>query len=221
MGFYGVKNVLEESKSYIKGDTETKPDVGGLLKKITKNEGFLQALYSLVLISLISIPVYMILRLLIYNAIYDWTNDGFFLWSLPLRGVATLACGVTSACVSWVFYNTVLFGKLLKAVMNWLSGINAAKVAETATALPSLWAVNTTNIFAIVIVISAIIALVRITVFRGKIGISVALGLFRSLIFMVAFAFVEVFIPDMTWRVVLFGAIFVVAAGLFERIFDR
>ena len=232
--FYGVKDVLEDEAlhAYIRGDSEEKPDLGSLIKniytnpKIASDSGearriFMQRIYDLVLISLISIPIYMLLRALIYNALYGWISDGIFLTALPLRGIATVSCGVTGTCLSWMLYNTVLFDKLLSKVMNWFSGLSASKAAETVSRLPSALAVNATNIIAIVVLVALILALVRLTVFRGSVVMSVFLGLFRTLLFVISFAFINAFIGDWTWRVVLFGALFVIAAGLIERIFDR
>lgn len=234
--FYGVKDVLDDEvlHAYIKGDKDETPDVGALIKKIYTNpklapiseEGevgkvFTQRIYDLLLISLLSIPVYMLLRVLIYNALYDWISDGPFLLTLPLRGVATVACGVTGTCVSWLLYNTVLFDKLLSKLINWINGLSASKAAEAVSRLPSALAVNASHIIVIVVLVALILAMIKLTVFRGSVVMSVFLGLFRSLLFVIAFAFINSFIGDWTWRVVLFGAIAVVAAGLIERLFDR
>ena len=219
-GFYGVKNVLEDCKPYITGEDKTAPKVGELLKKIPDSMGttnFMQSIYNLVLIALISIPVYMILRLLVYTALYRWIDEGSFLLTLPLRGIATVACGVTSGCISWVVYNTVVFNRLLKKLINWLSGLSSSNIAGQVSSL----AVNASNLFVIVIIIGVIWAMVKLTIFRGSVSISVFLGLFRSLLFLIVFAFINVFIGDFTWRVILFGLLFALAAGVVERLFDR
>ena len=234
--FYGVKDVLDDAAlhAYIKGDSDQAPDVGKLIKNIYTNpklapvaaEGevskvFTQRIYDLLLISLLSIPFYMILRALFYNAIYDWISDGIFLVNLPFRGIATVACGVTGTCLSWLIYNTVLFDKLLNKLINWINGLSVSEAAEAVSRLPSALAVNASHIIVIVILIALILAMIKLTVFRGSIVMSVFLGIFRSLIFVIAFAFINSFIGDWTWRVVLFGAIAVVAAGLIERLFDK
>ena len=205
-----VENVVRDCAPYIRDAAAEKPDVWGMIKRIPETEDFSQKLYSLLLISLISIPVYMLMRLLIYNAIYSRIDEGSFLLLLPLRGVASVACGISCVCVSWVFYNTVLFSRLMNAVMEWLKGFAAEKVA-----------LHGTNVFMLVVLLAAVIALIKFTVFRGSFGRSAFLGIFRGLIFMLCFAFVNVFISDWTWRVVLFGAALILVAGLTERLFDR
>lgn len=234
--FYGVEDVFknEELHGYIKGDSGYKPDVGELIKNIYTNPKlanadqsgeisrmFIQKVYDIILIALISIPIYMLLRLLIYNALYDRISESVFLISLPLRGIATVACGVTSTCLSWMLYNTVLFDKLLNKLINWINGLSVSDAAEAVSRLPSALAVNASHIIVIVVLIALILAMIKLTVFRGSVFMSVFLGIFRSLLFVIAFAFINVFIGDWTWRVVLFGAIFVVAAGMIERLFDR
>ena len=232
--FYGIKDVLEDKTmhAYLDGESDDKPDVGGLLKNIYENPKldaagmekariFMQRVYAFVLISLLSIPVYLLLRLFIYNALYDWTNDGIFLIALPMRGVATVSCGITGTCISWLIYNTVLFDKLLSKFMNWINGLSVSKAAETVNQLPSALAVNATNIVAIVVLVALILAMLKLTVFRGSVLLSLFLGLFRTLVFVLSFAFVNVFIGDWTGRVLLFAAVFVIAAGLIERVFDR
>ncbi len=234
--FYGVKDIFEEEtlRAYLKGENGVRPEIGGLVKNIYTNPKladagrgnevkrlFVQKVYDFILIALISIPVYMLLRLLIYNALYDWISDGIFLTALPLRGIATVSCGITGTCISWLLYNTVLFEHFLSRLMNWLSGLSVSKAAETVSKLPSALAMNATNIIAIVVLIALILALVKLTVFRGSAFMSAVMGLFRTLLFVISFAFINSFIGDWTGRVLLFGAVFVIAAGLIERIFDR
>lgn len=216
--FYGVKNVLEDASPYIK-DEQAKVDVWALIKRIPQSEGFLQALYSLALISLISIPVCMLIRFLFYNALFDWIDDMPLLLRWPVRGIGAVGLGVSCTCVSWVFYNTLLFDKLMKKLMEWISSLGS-KAAEAASGIPSLLAVNVTNIAAIAVAVVVLIILVKASLFRGSVVVAVFLGFFRSLLFMVVFAFVNVFIGDWTGRVVLFGLIIVLAAGLVERMFD-
>ena len=57
-GFYGIKDVMEDASAFIKSGEADRPDIWGYLGKIPKNTGFLQALYALAILILVSIPVY-------------------------------------------------------------------------------------------------------------------------------------------------------------------
>ena len=210
-GFYGIKDVMEDASAFIKSSEADKPDIWGYLGKIPNNTGFLQALYALAILILVSIPVYMVLRLLCYNTIYKWIGERIFLIRLPLRGIATVSMGITSVSCAWLITNQVLFKSLLDKLIAWIKGITES--------MPL--ALNSANITAIILITCVVLGLLKVTVFRGSFGLSVLLALVRVLIFTVFFAFVSVFWGEFSLRIVLFGLGFMLACGLVESILDK
>ncbi len=215
VGFYGVKNIIEDSSEYIRDKDAPKPEFGKLIKRMFDQKGILQAIYDLLLITLISIPLSLLLRLLIYKAVYDLICDVPFLLRLPLRGLVTIACDVTCVCVSWLFYNTVLFDSVLNWAIEKLSSITTRSAA-----------VNIANISAITIITALSILLVKTALFRAlfrsTVGLSVFVGLFRCVIFLVLFASINVFaamgLDAVNLRMALFALGFVLIAGLGELV---
>ena len=209
--FYGFYDVLKDLAPYIEGTANGPADVWGHLGQISRSAGFLQALYSFIILSLLSIPVYALLRMLLYNRIHDMMREWPFLLRLPGRGVATLSCGVSAVCLTWLGYNTLVFQNLVSKLIDWIGGQKLPQVA-----------MNVTNILMIVVAALVMIALLKVMVFRGSVAVSVLLGLFRTLIFVLAFAYANVFAQTgQPLRVALVALGFVVICGIFESIFDK
>jgi len=201
--FYGVKNVLEECADYIDG-TETKaPDVWGKIGKIAANEGFLQVLFSFAVLSLLSIPVYMVLRFIPYNTLYRALEDKGFIMRVLLRGVLALASGVTTVAITWFLYNSVVVDALLAKILNLAENVQIPTIALT-----------TTNIVLIAAAILATIGLLKTTLFRGSVFTSVLLALVRTLLFIAAFAFVNVFSTRLTGQIILNALLLIPAVGI-------
>jgi hypothetical protein len=210
-GFYGIKDVMEDASAFIKSGEADRPDIWGYLGKIPKNTGFLQALYALAILILVSIPVYMVLRLLCYNVLYKWIGERNILIRLPLRGIATVSMGITSVSCAWFITNQVLFKSLLEKLIAWIKDITDS--------LPL--ALSSANITAIILITCVVLGLLKVTVFRGSFGLSVLLALVRVLIFTVFFAYVSVFWGEFSQRILLFGAAFVLACGIVESVLDK
>ncbi len=209
--FYGFYDLLRDCAQYIEGKTTQPPDIWGLLGKISGSDGFLQALYSFVILSLLSIPIYAILRLLVYNVVHNMMREWPFLLSLPMRGVATVSCGVTTVCLTWLGYNTLIFHTLVIKLINRIGELKLPAVA-----------LNATNIVIIVVAVLIVIGVLKTALFRGSVAVSVLLGLFRTLVFVLAFAYVNAFAnTGAPLRVALFALAFIVVCGIFESIFDK
>ena len=210
-GFYGIKDVMEDVSAFIKSGEAERPDIWGYLTKITKNEGFLQALYAMVILILVSILVYMVLRLICYNPLYKWIGEKNLLVRLPLRGLATLGMGITCVSAAWLITNQVLFKSLLEKLIEWIKGVTDS--------LPL--ALSSANITAIILITCVVLGLLKVTVFRGSFGLSVLLALLRVIIFTVFFAYVSVFWGEFSLRIILFGIAFMIVCGVVENVLDR
>lgn len=210
-GFYGIKDVMEDVSAFIKSGEAERPDIWGYLTRIPQNKGFLQALYAMVILILVSIPVYMVLRLICYNPLYKWIGDRNLLIRLPLRGLATLGMGITCVSAAWLITNQVLFKSLLEKLIEWIKGITDS--------LPL--ALSSANITAIILITCVVLGLLKVTVFRGSFGLSVLLALLRVIIFTVFFAYVSVFWGEFSLRIILFGAAFMIVCGVVENVLDK
>ena len=210
-GFYGIKDVMEDVSAFIKSGEAERPDIWGYLTRIPQNAGFLQALYALVILILVSIPVYMVLRLICYNPLYKWIGEKNLLVRLPLRGLATMGMGITCVSAAWLITNQVLFKSLLEKLIEWIKGITDS--------LPL--ALSSANITAIILITCVVLGLLKVTVFRGSFGLSVLLALLRVIIFTVFFAYVSVFWGEFSLRIILFGAAFMIVCGVVENVLDK
>ena len=210
-GFYGIKDVMEDVSAFIKSGEAERPDIWGYLTRIPQNAGFLQALYALVILILVSIPVYMVLRLICYNPLYKWIGEKNLLVRLPLRGLATLGMGITCVSAAWLITNQVLFKSLLEKLIEWIKGVTDS--------LPL--ALSSANITAIILITCVVLGLLKVTVFRGSFGLSVLLALLRVIIFTVFFAYVSVFWGEFSLRIILFGAAFMIVCGVVENVLDK
>ena len=208
--FYGVSNLVEECAPYIAGSDPDAPDVWGMLGCITRNDGALQALYSFLILCVISIPVYMILRLVPFNTLQRMAAEWPWPFSWLGQGVFAVMCGVSCVCITWLGYNTLIFQGLLHKLIDWIGG---QKMPQ--------FAMNVGNIVILAAAVLIVIGLLKTTLFRGSLAVSVLTAVFRVIIFLVFFAFVSVFIGHFTWRVILFGLAFVLLCGLFESITER
>ncbi|MBR5257822.1 MAG: hypothetical protein IKV51_02610 [Clostridia bacterium] len=210
-GFYGIKDVMEDVSAFIKSGEAERPDIWGYLTRIPQNAGFLQALYALVILILVSIPVYMVLRLICYNPLYKWIGEKNLLVRLPLRGLATMGMGITCVSAAWLITNQVLFKSLLEKLIEWIKGVTDS--------LPL--ALSSANITAIILITCVVLGLLKVTVFRGSFGLSVLLALLRVIIFTVFFAYVSVFWGEFSLRIILFGAAFMIVCGVVENVLDK
>ena len=206
----GVAAGLATFVPYLKGETDELPAAGEELGKIYKeDESFTNTLLAFILLAVLSIPVYMILRLIPYNTLYKAADTSFLLARPFTRGFAACACSVTSISFTWLIYHTLIYKKLYSAVTNWFSNVEKPEIALTAT-----------NVIIIIVAIIVIIALLKSTLFRGSVLKSVLLALFRMALFVVVFAAANVLIGCATWRVLIFVLAMIAVVGILDSILD-
>lgn len=206
----GVAAALATFVPYLKGETDELPAVGEELGKIYKeDESFTNTLLAFILLAVLSIPVYMILRIIPYNTLYKAADTSFLLARPFTRGFAACACSVTSISFTWLIYHTLIYKKLYSAVTNWFSNVEKPEIALTAT-----------NVIIIIVAIIVIIALLKSTLFRGSVLKSVLLALLRMALFVVVFAAANVLIGCATWRVLIFVLAMIAVVGIVDSIVD-
>ena len=205
----GMVNVCLAAVPYINGDTNALPDLGTELKNISSRQGFVETLYYFIIISLLTIPVYMILRLVPFNALYKGSDETFLLLRPFLRGLCACTCSVISVTITWFLYHTLIYKKLYKAAEEWFKTLS----------MPSL-ALNLTNIVIIAVAVICVIYLLKTTLFRGSFFKSVLLAVIRCALFVTIFAIVNTFISCDAFRVILFALAAVTVIGIADMILD-
>ena len=174
-------------------------------------EGVTTEVYYLIIIALLSIPVYMLVRLLSFNTIYNMTNETNVLIRPFARGLSCLACSIVSITATWFVYRSTLYEFALSKLTKWIKTFDSSKIA-----------LNAVNIVIIVVLAIALIAILKKTMFRGSIILSVLLAVLRSVLFVIFFAFVNSFlsIDSLTWYVALFvlAALFII--GLVDLLIE-
>lgn len=205
---YGISNIVAEYMKYLTKQTAEKPDLGTQLDMIIKQEGFAQTLYSLLMVSLITIPVYMVLRLLIYNTLYDMTKRVLWIFKLAWSGLVAVSASVVTTFATWFLYRAFLYELTFNIIFDWLKS-----VVNEALALYSLGSAMT------LLVGFLVVWLIRATVFRGSVFGSIVGALMRTLLFTILIAIISVFIFEKT----LFTLIFILAGlmviGLIKTVF--
>lgn len=207
--FYGISSVLEDCADYIDGSQTMAPDVWSKLGRVAENENFLKALFSFAVLSLLSIPVYMILRLIPYNTLYHALEDSGAVGKVVGRGALALSSGITTVSITWFLYNSVLVDRALTQLLNLKDNVKVPEVA-----------LNVTNVVLIVVAILAVIGLLKTTLFRGSVFTSVMLSLLRTLLFIAAFAFVNVFSGRMTWKLIVIALLAIPAVGIIKGLVE-
>ena len=207
--YLGVSGVLEKTVPYVNGETEELPNLGEPLSEICKAENFWETLYYFIILSLISIPVYMIFRLIPFNTLFRASDEAFLLSRPLLRGITSCACSVVSVTVTWFLYHTLIYQHLYKAVVEWAGTVIMPEIA-----------LNVTNILIIVVAIVCVIYLLKVTVFRGSFLKSVLMAVVRSALFVLIFSVINTFIGCDTVRVIVLGVIVVILIGIIDMVID-
>ena len=206
---YGLYDFCREFIPYINEETETLPDVGAALGKLISGENVLDTLYYFVIIALLSIPVYMLLRLVPFNALYEAADECFVLARPFARGLAASACAVVSISATWFLYNTLIYEKLYMLLVEWLKSRSKPDIALTLT-----------NIVLIAVAVVVVVALLKSTLFRGSIVKSILLAVLRALLFVGVFAAINAFIGCATLRVLIFALALLLIVGVLDTVLD-
>ena len=206
---YGVFEVLTAYKPYVKEGAEPIPEFPAELEKIYARTDFYDALYAFGLIALMTIPVYMILRLVIYNSVYRVGKNWFFPLRIFWYGIAGASASLVTVSATWLMYKTVVYDIVVRFLTDMLSDLtNSVQVALT-----------TTNILTLVVIALLVIVLLRATLFRGSIFTSLLGAILRTALYVIIIAAIEVFVLDVTGRTMLFLLAAIVLIGLVKAIF--
>lgn len=209
-GGYGVYELVKGIQAITQETAPGIPDklVEGL-GQIYARADFWQVLYAFCLIALMSIPVYMVLRLLVFNSVYKIASRWFFPLRIFWYGITGVSASLVTVTAAWLVYKTVLYD----IVLDFLK-----------TALESLtknvtFALATTNILTVVVIALLVFVLLRATLFRGSIFTSLLGALLRSVLYVVLIAGFEVFVIEKTGVAILVLCVFVLLVGLVKAIF--
>lgn len=202
---YGIYNLFDECAPYIAGETEALPMVGDMLHNLVSQENAVQILFNFLILSLLSIPVYMVLRLIPFNTLYSAAEDYTWIVRIFVKGITVVCAGVVTVCFTWFLYRSVVFENLLSGLREQTKNLEKPAVV-----------LNVTNIVIILVSVLIVFAVLKTTLFRGSVTISILLGILRTLLFVTVFAYINVFATRLTVRVILFGIIGIVAAGIIK-----
>ena len=193
------------------GDVNELSEAGNAAREITKQEDFLTALYNLLIIALLSIPVYMLFRFIPFNTLYAAADESFMLARPLYRGLVCCGCSVVTITGTWFLYHSAVYETLYKKLIDWAEKLTATKVV-----------MNVTNIVILVVIAVVLIAILKRTVFRGSIVKSVLLAVLRGVLFVVVFALANAFIAvrGFTWYAVLFAVLFILIVGIVDMLID-
>jgi len=201
-GNFGVYDIVKSYSGYIRDKNTPAPDMNALLSRLTARADFTESLYAFLLVSLLTIPVYMIVRPLVINGAYELGKK----WFLPLRflyfGVIALASAFITVSATWVMYKTVVYD----IVLAFLAGLVQAVIKNVQVALA------TTNIIVIAVIGVLVCLLLHRTLFRGSVFLSLIGAILRSALFVIFVSCVGIFMYNGTLRMYLFAlaAFFVV-----------
>ena len=175
------------------------------------DQGVMTEVYSIIIIALLSIPVYMLVRLLAYSTVYEMTNEANALIRPFARGLACIACATVSVTLTWFVYRSTLYQFALGKLTDWISSFDSSKIA-----------LNAVNILIIVVIAIALIAILRKTVFRGSVVTSVLTALLRVVLFVIFFAFLNAFlsVKNLTWYVAIFVLAALLVIGLIDLLIE-
>ena len=204
---FGVSNIVAAYADYVETGAGDTPNFLNLLYRFTENGDFLEKLYTFLLTSLLTIPVYMLLRLLVYNALYDMAEEYSWLGRVFARGAVAVSASLVTVTLTWVLQKRYL-ALILEFIKN--------KIAELTTVQ---FALNATNLVILGIIAFAVIALLRATLFRGSVFTSILGAILRTLLFIVLIAVISVFIGRTTVRTLLFMVAAVFVIGMVKEVF--
>lgn len=207
-GNFGVYDMVHSYSGLIKDDDAPVPDFNALAGKITSRADFSESLYAFLLISLLTIPVYMIVRLMVFNGAYELGKKWFFLFRYLYFGFVALMTAFVTVTATWVMYKTVVYD----IVLAFLTGLVQEVIKNVQVALA------TTNILTIAVIGILVCLLLHRTLFRGSVFLSLLGAILRSALFVILVASVNIFLYDGSLRVYLFALAALFAIGLIKAV---
>lgn len=205
---FGVSDMVEAYADYVEKSGQTPPSFGALWSRLMSRDDLIQTLYDFMIVALLTIPVYMLVRLLAYNTLYEMAESTMWLARVFLRGIVAVSASLVTVSATWFLYKRLLFQVILQNAYSWLTQLTSVK-----------FALNATNIVILLVTVCAVIALLRATLFRGSVFTSILGAVMRTLLYIVLIAVISIFITRMTTRTILFmlAALFVI--GLVKDVF--
>lgn len=207
-GNFGIYDIVKSCSGYIKDESAPAPDFNMLLGKLTARTDFTQSLYAFALISLLTIPVYMIVRLIVINGAYELGKKWFFLFRFFYYGVVSLMSAFITVTATWVMYKTVVYD----VVLAFLTGLVQEVVKNVQVALA------TTNIITLAVIGVLVCLLLHRTLFRGSVFLSLVGAILRSVLFVIFVSCVDIFLYGGTIRAYLLLIAAIFAVGVIKAV---
>lgn len=205
---FGVSDMVAAYADYVEKSGQTPPSFGDLCTRLVSRDDFVQTLYDFMIVALLTIPVYMLVRLLAYNALYEMAESAMWLARVFLRGVVAVSASIVTVSATWFLYKRLLFQVILQSIYGWLTQLTNVS-----------FALNATNIVILLVTVCAVIALLRATLFRGSVFTSILAAVLRTALYIVLIAGISIFISRMTARTILFMLAALFAIGLVKDVF--
>lgn len=205
---FGVSDMVAAYADYVEKSGQTPPSFGDLCARLVSRDDFVQTLYDFMIVALLTIPVYMLVRLLAYNALYEMAESAMWLARVFLRGVVAVSASIATVSATWFLYKRLLFQVILQSIYGWLTQLTNVS-----------FALNATNIVILLVTVCAVIALLRATLFRGSVFTSILAAVLRTALYIVLIAGISIFISRMTARTILFMLAALFAIGLVKDVF--
>ncbi len=205
---FGISDMVAAYADYVEKSGQTPPSFGDLCARLVSRDDFVQTLYDFMIVALLTIPVYMLVRLLAYNALYEMAESAMWLARVFLRGVVAVSASIVTVSTTWFLYKRLLFQVILQSIYGWLTQLTNVS-----------FALNATNIVILLVTVCAVIALLRATLFRGSVFTSILAAVLRTALYIVLIAGISIFISRMTLRTILFMVAALFAIGLVKDVF--
>lgn len=189
-GNFGVYDIVKSYMACLKDKSAPLPDINLLLSRLTARPDFSGSLYAFLLISLLTIPVYMIVRLLAINGAYELGKKWFFLFRYLYYGAVSILSAFITVTATWVMYKTVVYD----IVLAFLTGLVQEVIKNVQVALA------TTNIIIIAVIGVLVCLLLHRTLFRGSVFLSLVGAVLRSALFLIFVSFYNIFMYEGTVR---------------------
>ncbi|MBR4236014.1 MAG: hypothetical protein IKR85_08130 [Clostridia bacterium] len=209
---FAAKNVFKiNDMQGTKGDFESFSGIEDDLKEIYGRQNFWGELINLLIIALISIPVYALVRFLGYNEMYKMSDEAFALARPFARGLVCLACAVVSVTATWFLYHSVVYELAYKKLMELIASADMSRFGQIAS-----------NAVFYLAVLAVALLIVKAVVFRGSAIKSVLTAALRTLVFVVLFALINASlkIQGIRWPIFVFALAFLLVVGMIDLLIE-
>ena len=111
---FGVSDMVEAYADYVEKSGQTPPSFGALWSRLMSRDDLIQTLYDFMIVALLTIPVYMLVRLLAYNTLYEMAESTMWLARVFLRGIVAVSASLVTVSATWFLYKRLLFQVILQ-----------------------------------------------------------------------------------------------------------